>query len=152
MCLGARCLAGRRTARSRGFAGRGKLRSNDRGRLRQPADCARATAVRWNIQTAHTPAPCATPAPEHVQYVSPKADAAKSREQTTNKHERSRHFSMNPWDTLLPRTANFIIGAVEVGAIRMLYALPRHGPPALEAIAFPGDGVPWPWWQSLPEQ
>ena len=57
---------------------------------------------------------------------------------------------MNPWDTLLPRTANFIIGAVEVGAIRMLYALPRHGPPALEAIAFPGDGVPWPWWQSLP--
>ena len=61
-------------------------------------------------------------------------------------------------DTISPakRVANFCVGAVEVALssssssslLRVLYAVP-HGVPSIEAVAFPGDGVPYPSWPSL---
>jgi len=49
------------------------------------------------------------------------------------------------------RIANHVVGAVDCAATagRVLFCVPKHVPPALEIVAFPGDGVPCPAWTSL---
>jgi len=42
------------------------------------------------------------------------------------------------------------MGRIQVGASVVLYAVPRGAPASLEMVAFPGDAVPFPLWQSLP--
>ena len=57
---------------------------------------------------------------------------------------------MKPSDTVLPLAAEGVsLGAIVHSGIRMLYAIPC-GKPTLEAIAFPGDHVAWPFWATLP--
>lgn len=49
------------------------------------------------------------------------------------------------------RTANYVVGDVDcvAAACRVLFCVPKHAPPALEVVAFPGDGVPCPAWTAL---
>ena len=68
---------------------------------------------------------------------------------------RSSRGLMTAHDTVLPSAPNHIVGSATVclpgdAIVRFLYAIPRTARPRAEILAFPGDGVPWPRWPSLP--